>query len=281
MSIESKDWRIYERKIHQELSEVYEDCDFEFDDRVFGKYSKIDRQVDISIRSTVGGNKIFGIVDCKYFSKNIDVKIVESFLGMIEDVKANFGLIITNKGFSEAAKNRVKLKKINLEIVEFNKLKDIEITIDYLINRNIKNLDLSKYEFFKRCKQNWGYFDEIKSSYEKRRITFKEGFVKSEYYAFKKIRESGARVFRDFSDLSEITIRIPLIVQDTSSGLRKEKRMYYATIDKGELEVFLKIKFEDLKDDINKWRIDFIDNPKYTKKHILEFAKRYVLVKKI
>ena len=34
MSIESQDWRKYERKIHEELSNVYTDCDFEFDDKI-------------------------------------------------------------------------------------------------------------------------------------------------------------------------------------------------------------------------------------------------------
>ena len=43
MSIETKDWRKYERKNHNEFSKIFTDCNFQFDDKIYGKYSKIDR----------------------------------------------------------------------------------------------------------------------------------------------------------------------------------------------------------------------------------------------
>ena len=102
----------------------------------------------------IGGNKILGIIDCKYFSQNIDVKIIESFIGMLEDTKANFGLIITNNGFSESAKRRAAVKNLKLDIIEFDELEKVKLTFDYFVNKRIKNLSLSKYEFYNRGKQN-------------------------------------------------------------------------------------------------------------------------------
>ncbi len=281
MSIESQDWRKYERRIHEELGKVYKDCEFVFDDKIFGKFSKIDRQIDISIRGEVGGNKILGIVDCKYFSSNIDVKIVESFLGMIEDVKANFGLIITNRGYSKAAKNRVEIKNLKLDILEFNNLKEVKITLDYLFNKKINNLELSKFEFFKRCKQNWGYFDEEKSSYEKKIISFKDGWANTEYCAFKKIIKGSARIFRDFKDLSKITIKLSATKNEKSNNWKDEKRLYSCRIQRRELEEFLKLNFSELREDIKLWRSNFLENKEYSKESILNFADKYVKSKKI
>ena len=38
------------------------------------------------------------IVDCKCLFKKIDVKDVETFIGLVEDVNAEFGLLITTSG---------------------------------------------------------------------------------------------------------------------------------------------------------------------------------------
>jgi len=281
MSIESQDWRKYERKIHEELSKVYENCEFEFDDRIFGKYSKINRQIDISIRGEIGGNKILGIIDCKYFSSNIDIKIVESFLGMIEDVKANFGLIITNKGYSKAAKKRADMKNLKLDILEFNNMKEVKITLDYLFNKKINNLELSKYEFFKRCKQNWSYFDEENSSYEKKIISFKDGWANTEYYAYKKIIKGSARIFRDFKDLDEITIKLSATRNNQLNNWRDEKRLYQCKIKRIELEGFLKLNFSKLREDIKLWRSNFLENTEYSKQSIYDFSNEYIESKEI
>jgi len=269
MSIEDKTWRKYERQIHQELTSVFADCEFEFDDRIFGKHSKIDRQIDISIRGNIGGNKILGIIDCKHFSRNIDIKIIESFLGMLEDTKANFGLIITNKGFSSSAKNRANVRNLRLDIIEFDELEKIKLTFDYFVNQKIRNLELSKYEFFKRARENSGYFDLNKSDYNKRIITFKEGFANTEYYAFKKIIKESARLFRDFTDLEMLTIRIP-------ANKENKKRIYHSNVNRNELEKFLKLDFKYLREDIKFWRNDFLENGDYTKQSIYDFANENI-----
>lgn len=276
MNIESTSWRRYEREIHKELSDVFRDCDFEFNDSIFGQHSKVDRQIDIAIRGQIGGNKVLGAIDCKHFSKKIDVKIVESFLGMIDDVKANFGIIITNRGYSPAAINRAKSSSLKLEILEFTELSKVKITFNWLLNQKINNLNLSRHEFFKRCQQNWGYFDIDKSNYRERAVVFKEGHANTEYYAFKNILKASAKMFRDFIELDEITVKIPAQKQDESTALKKEKRIYSATISRIELQDFLDLNFEYLRQDIESWRENFVRNPRYTKETILSFAKNHI-----
>jgi hypothetical protein len=43
-------------------------------------------------------------VDCKCFTRNVDVKAVEVFIGLVEDVGTDFGLIVTTEGYSPAAR---------------------------------------------------------------------------------------------------------------------------------------------------------------------------------
>lgn len=274
MSLEDKSWRKYEQAIYKALTSVFVDCELEFDDRIFGQFSRVDRQIDISIRGEIGGNKILGIIDCKYFSQNIDVKIIESFIGMLEDTKANFGLIITNNGFSEAAKRRANIKNLKLDIIEFDNFKRVKLTFDYFVNKRITNLYLSKYEFYNRGKQNTAYFDADKSDYNKRIAVFKEGFANTEYYAFKKIIKESARLYRDFSDLDTISIKIP------ANDVNNEKTLYYSTIKRSTLEKFLGLDFSKLRENIVDWRNDFLENEEYTKESIYEFAKRNIKSKK-
>jgi hypothetical protein len=270
MSIEDKSWRKYERAIHNELASIFKRCDFEFDDRIYGQFSKIDRQIDISIRGEIGGNKILGIIDCKYFSQNIDVKIIESFIGMLEDTKANFGLIITNNGFSEAAKRRADVKNLKLDIIEFDELERVRLTFDYFVNKRIQNLSLSKFEFYKRGQQNSSYFDTEKSDYSKRLVVFKEGFANTEYNALKKIIRESARLYRDFIDLDTVSIKIP-----TKNG-KNEKILYYSIIKRNTLEKFLGLNFGKLREDVADWRNDFLENKEYTKETIYEFAEENI-----
>ncbi len=276
-----KEWRKYEKRIHNNLETKFPGCSITFDDSIFGIFSKTDRQIDISIRGELAGNKLLGIVDCKFYSKKVDVKAVESFLGMLEDLKANIGIMITNIGYSEAAINRASVKNLQLEIVKPDELQSLEVDFDELINQKISNLRLSKFEFFKRLNENWSQFDEANSSYSKRIIEFENGFANTEYYAFKKSIKESARIFRDFAELTKITIQIPANRQDESTNWKEELRLYACHISRNELESFLNLDFWELRQDIKKWREDFLENPNYTKQSIIDFADKYMTSKKI
>jgi hypothetical protein len=65
----------------------------------------VPRQIDISIRKQVGQYPILIVIDCKDYKEPLDVKDVETFAGMVKDVRANRGAIIASSGFTEAAVN--------------------------------------------------------------------------------------------------------------------------------------------------------------------------------
>ncbi|WP_338376487.1 restriction endonuclease [uncultured Flavobacterium sp.] len=267
-------WKEYEIKLFDLLKQTYPECEIEFDDSVFGIYSKVERQIDFAVRGNLAGKRILGIVDCKYYNKKIHVKTVESFIGMMQDVNANFGLIITNQGYSQAAKNRVKYSNLKLDVLKFNELNEIELTVDYFFNQNIKRLQLSKSEFFRRNKQNTEYFDEIKSNYKKRIICYKEEYANTEYYAFKKLLENSVRTLRDFEQIDDIKLFIPANKNDESTNCINKKILYSCNINRFEIEKFLNTNINHLRDEIINWRNDFLGI--LTKEIILKFAKTFI-----
>lgn len=124
----AKDWELYEEQIFRKLRTDFPDSAITKNDHIKGQFSKVSRQVDISIRGDLTGYEVLGVVECKHFSRRVDVKVVDSFIGFLEDVKANLGVIITNEGFSTAARNRASVRDIRLEIVEFEHLGDYDLS---------------------------------------------------------------------------------------------------------------------------------------------------------
>lgn len=89
--------------------------------KIKGKYSKRSRQLDIFIsQKTIAGDYIT-VIDSKNYNKRIDVKTVEAFISMMEDVGADYGIIVSEKGFTKSAFNRAfnNPKGIDLDILDF------------------------------------------------------------------------------------------------------------------------------------------------------------------
>ncbi|MDE1240526.1 restriction endonuclease [Vibrio aestuarianus] len=117
-------WKQYEGEIFEYFKEQYPDAEVSLDAKVSGLYSNVDRQIDILIEQYIAGNRMVIAVDGKYFNKKVDVKCVESYIGMLEDIGAHKGLLISKEGFTEAAYNRAHFgpTEIELDILNFDDL---------------------------------------------------------------------------------------------------------------------------------------------------------------
>jgi hypothetical protein len=127
-----KDWEKYEEQIFEKLNELFPSSSIEKNQKIKGRYSERSRQIDILVRSESIGRELIIVIDCKKFSKRIDVKTVESFIGFSEDVGAHIGIMITNIGYSKSAEKRAKNhhKDIQLDIVEFENFDEYEFAYD-------------------------------------------------------------------------------------------------------------------------------------------------------
>jgi hypothetical protein len=123
---EPQEWRNYEDYVFKTLREKYPDHKFERNIRITGK-TGAKRQVDIAIWGKVAGHDILAVVDCKYYSKKIDVKDVEMFIGMLDDLKADIGIMVTDNGYTETAKIRAEISRVRLDIVKYEEIDEYEL----------------------------------------------------------------------------------------------------------------------------------------------------------
>lgn len=260
-------WRDYELQIYRTFQSHFPHCTITHDITVTGIYSQVPRQIDVAIRGNIEGFDVFGVIECKCLGSNVDVPIVDSFVGFMEDIGADFGYIITTKSFSVGALNRAKTKNLHLQPIQYRELGLKNITIDELINEKIQALTCIEQVFMMRQQQTSAYIDLSRTSLTNKTVAFKIGFAETTYFIHKKLLQEAARVFRDFPNIGNIRIIIPSEVGEHYTAL---------TID--DLEQFLKVRFEILRNDIGKWR-DFLSSNCFHKTSINSFAQKYVLLK--
>lgn len=107
-------WKKFEQLVHKLQVSLSPDSKITLDDRIIGSITGVERQIDISVKKTVGQFEILIVIDCKDYKHPVDVKSVEEFIGLVGDVKANKGALVSSNGFTEAAKTRAKNSGINL-----------------------------------------------------------------------------------------------------------------------------------------------------------------------
>ena len=119
-------WRDYEDYVYETLRAKYPQHIFKRDGQMVGK-AGTKRQVDIAIYEKIAGHEILTVVDCKYYEKKIDVKNVEMFIGMLEDLGADVGIMVTATGYTSTAKTRAKISRVRLDIVKYEDIDEYEL----------------------------------------------------------------------------------------------------------------------------------------------------------
>ncbi|QJD98571.1 restriction endonuclease (plasmid) [Mucilaginibacter robiniae] len=100
--------QIYELVVADVLKKFDANATVKHDVKLPSANGKRKRQIDVYIEGKIAGMPLNIIVDCKYYDKKLDVKDVEQFIGMVEDIKPNLGILISPVGFSSGAIDRVK-----------------------------------------------------------------------------------------------------------------------------------------------------------------------------
>lgn len=79
-----------------------------------GRRSGTSRQIDVLVTEQVGQYVINIIIDCKDYKVPVDVKGVEEFNGLLDDVGGQKGVLVCPRGFTAAAKARAADLQIDL-----------------------------------------------------------------------------------------------------------------------------------------------------------------------
>lgn len=122
------DWKDYEKEIHAFFASEYPNARITYDAEVMGRLSKVNRQIDVLIEDYIAGSVFRIMIDGKNYAKKIDVKQVDEFIGMMHDVGAHKGILITPHGYTPAAINRAFYDNLDVEvdILNFDELTDYQ-----------------------------------------------------------------------------------------------------------------------------------------------------------
>jgi len=97
-------WKRFERQIHQIHAQLApQGAIVTLDDRIVGSESKVERQLDVTIRVSVAQYKLLVIIECKDEARPIDVGTMGEFASLLRDVKGNKGVMISSSGYTPAA----------------------------------------------------------------------------------------------------------------------------------------------------------------------------------
>jgi hypothetical protein len=91
-------------KVHRDFGD---DSRILEDETIIGK-SGIPRQCDVTIRKMVCGYEVLIIIECKDYSRRVDMPKVDAFEGFLDDVGGHKGILISDTGFTEGALARAK-----------------------------------------------------------------------------------------------------------------------------------------------------------------------------
>lgn len=115
-----KNWQKYERAMFNELYYIYRPPKFlvEPDAReVIGQLSQGKRQIDVAVFEQGDTARPFLAVECKHYKRKLNVKDVETFVGMRDDIGAKNAILVCPAGFSKGASFRAKAANVVTHIL--------------------------------------------------------------------------------------------------------------------------------------------------------------------
>ncbi len=112
--MEKPDWQKLELLVAKIQKSLAPDAVVQHNVKLQGLITEVSRQIDVLVTQTVGQYKMMIAIDCKDYNCPVDIKGVEAFLGLINDIGAQKGAMVAPKGFTSAAKNRARKAGIEL-----------------------------------------------------------------------------------------------------------------------------------------------------------------------
>lgn len=135
----------YETFVYEKFKKCYVDFDVKKNDKILGKQSSLEREIDISISGKIGDSELLYIVSCKDRGKRpADVTILGEFSSVIIDVGAAKGFLICTSGFAKT--NYAYAKSLGIELVTVEDINSsrwkVEIEIPFIYIKNDVRMDL-------------------------------------------------------------------------------------------------------------------------------------------
>jgi phosphoribosylanthranilate isomerase len=107
-------WLEFEKLAAQIYSELQPQARVTHNDKILGRNTGIERQIDVSIRANVAGHDLLIIVQAKDYNRRADINVVGEFASVVDDVRASKGVLVCRSGFTEDAQKYARNLGIDL-----------------------------------------------------------------------------------------------------------------------------------------------------------------------
>ncbi len=136
----------YERFVYEKFRRLFADSEVRLNDKILGKDSGLEREIDISISTNIGLDRLLYIVQCKDRAKRpADIVILGEFSSVIKDVGAAKGFLICTSGFAKS--NHRYALTLGIELLTVEDIKSTkwkaDIQIPFVYVRNMINYKIS------------------------------------------------------------------------------------------------------------------------------------------
>ena len=113
-SIQKPDWKELESLVAMIQKQLSPEASVQHNVMLDGIDSETKRQIDVLVEQNIGQYTMRIVIDCKDYSKPVDVKGIEEFHGLVQDVRAHKGALVCPAGFTKSALKRAQKLEIDL-----------------------------------------------------------------------------------------------------------------------------------------------------------------------
>ncbi|MBW6432397.1 restriction endonuclease [Actinoplanes hulinensis] len=102
-------WRRYEESVHDLLKQLDPGAKIVHNEKVRGRLSQTDRQIDVWVVGTVLETiEVHVAIECKRYRRPVSIEVVDQFVGKLLDVGAGIGVLYSYSGFTNSAVARAE-----------------------------------------------------------------------------------------------------------------------------------------------------------------------------
>lgn len=110
-----KQWLNYEELVAKIYYKLDREAIVTHNDKIRGRVSNRDRQIDVSIKKKLpGSHDILVVISCKCYKRKPNIGMIDEFYGLLQDVMASKGILICKAGFGTSIKNYARKYNIDL-----------------------------------------------------------------------------------------------------------------------------------------------------------------------
>jgi hypothetical protein len=135
----------YERFVHEKLKRLFTEGVVRLNEKIAGKESGLEREIDVSVRLRCEGLELLYVVQCKDWASKPDINVLGELSAVMQDVGAARGFLLCSAGFYKSNYQYAKAKGIELftiEDIESSRW-HVEIQIPLIYIRKIAHFDLT------------------------------------------------------------------------------------------------------------------------------------------